>query len=146
MSQFSRVLQYTGSAILWVTTTASAARYPEISLDAKDIIRIEIGKDDEPVGRSNSDLMETNRQLRRRVHRLEQALRQVQDQIYRLEERPVAAIALPKEVTCYIKTTFKGTVSGSGGSEAEARAKALKACDDVDGGFSCEDRNVKCGS
>lgn len=119
---------------------ASAAT-PNFKLDARDVIRIEIGAESE----DNSP--QSNANLRRRVHRLEQALRQLQDQLFRLEDAHAhSAVAPQKEHTCYIKTSFRGTVYGKGGSEAEARAKAMQSCDSVQGGFSCEDSNVKCGS
>lgn len=126
-----------------------------IKLNAKDVIRVEIGTDDEedynPKGDKVSYLLQTNKELRRRIHRLEQAMRQMQDQIYRLEDasaRPILAVNTPpmQNHTCYIKTTFKGTQIGKGTSEMEARANAMKACDDAGGGFSCDDENVKCGN
>lgn len=138
-----------------VTTSVGMAlpAIPGFKIDAKDVIRIEIGTDDDDApmnGDRTAYLVSANRELRRRVHRLEQALRQMQDQMYRLEEsnyRAVAAVQLQpaKEYTCYLQTSWDGTVYGKGGSEVEARAKALQSCGEKGRGF-CNDRDVKCGS
>ena len=142
---------------LVVSSVGFAGPFSGVKLDGKDLIRIEIGSDEEEAPRASGDqvsyLLQDNRRMRTRIRRLEQAMRQMQDQIYRMEDfnsRPVVAVAAPvaaKEYTCYIKTTFKGTVFGKGTSEAEARAKALQSCDSVGGAsFDCDDDKVKCGN
>ena len=152
--KFAVAMFFLTSSVGFAGSVGFSATLPGISINTRDIVRVDIGPDEDEVPRQGIDqvgyLTENNRNLRRRVRRLEQALRQMQDQIYRLEDsnaRPMVVAAEPqREFTCYIKTTFKGTVFGKGSSEMEAKAKALKSCDDVGGGFSCEDGNAKCGS
>jgi hypothetical protein len=122
-----------------------------ISIGGQEIIRIDADNQavivDTGRPRSTNELQMENARLRERVLRLEMAVRQLQERTFSLEvtgSRPAPAPA--KEFACYIKTTFNGTVMAKGSSEAEARAGALKACDDKDGGFSCEESKIKCSS
>lgn len=153
-------MKWAKSAVIGTLTLSSMAMagnpFAGIKLDAKDVIRVEIGSDEDDDYSGKGDrvnyLLQANKNLRRRVHRLEEALRQMQDQIYRLEDasaRPILAVntpPAPTSFTCYIKTTFRGTQIGKGSSEVEARANALKACSDANGGFDCEEEKVRCGN
>jgi hypothetical protein len=138
---------------LALVSTGAMAR-SGISINGRDIIRIDVEDDmgDIQVGRTLSiqDVQKENKRLRRRVHRLEQAVRQLQDRAYALESAPrithVAPARVPRDSTCYIKTTFHGTVMGKGANEHEARANTLRACEKSDGGFDCEDGKIKCGN
>lgn len=143
-------MKLSGLALVLFLAPAFAFGATGISIGGQEIIRIEA--DDRVTvetgrPRSISDLQMENARLRERVLRLEMAVRQLQERTFSLEVTGARQAAAPaKEHACYIKTTFKGTVMGKGASEAEARAGALKACDDKDGGFSCEENNVKCSS
>lgn len=122
-----------------------------ISIGGKDVIRIDVEEDaitDSIHARTTSELHAENSRLRKRVQRLEMAVRQLQDRTFNLEvsnNRPTVTLA-PKEHTCYLKTTFEGTMMGKGGSEAEARAKALQECDNKNGGLSCKEENLRCSA
>jgi hypothetical protein len=143
-------MKQSGLALVLFLAPALAFGGTGISIGGQEIIRIDA---DERVvvetgrPRSVSDLQMENARLRERVLRLEMAVRQLQERTFSLEVTGARQAAAPtKEYACYIKTTFNGTVMGKGASEAEARAGALKACDDKDGGFSCEESKIKCSS
>lgn len=48
-----------------------------------------------------------------------------------------------KSFSCYIKTTFRGTFTGTGKTLNAAKGKAMKACTDSGEPF-CDDKNLKC--
>jgi len=117
---------------------SSIASASKLTIRAADIIKIQISDENMPEMSTRA----TNRQLRRRVRQLERAVQQMQAQVYNLQ----IDVAIPsrKTHTCFIKTTFHGTVSGTAGSLAEAKAKAMKACDTTGSHFSCETKNLNC--
>ncbi len=118
-----------------------------ISIGGRDFFRIEV--DDSPLPSetivlSQPDLSRENHRLRRRLARLEQAVRALQDQVFVMKRTtPVALVA--ENHACYIVTPFDGTMTGKGTSEAEARGNVLKACSQQGGGMACRDSEVKCG-
>ncbi len=133
-----------------------------IHIGGSEIIRIDDDSDlviEANGAASLANLRRENRILYRRIARLEAAVRQLQSKTFNLEmnaaensvgnvvgsalqafAKPIAA----KEFTCYLQTTFEGTVMGKGGSEAEAKANTLQACDKKNGGFSCRADKVQC--
>ena len=146
------------AAFTLVPVLASAGT---LTINGRDVIRIDVD-DDEPAVRSRSmslsELAAENERLRRRLKKLERAVRQLQDRTFDLENAPARTVIVPTqpsqpvqprgktEYTCYVKTTFKGTVMGKGSTEAEARAAALRDCEAKDGGFDCDDAKLKCGN
>lgn len=118
-----------------------------ISIGDEEVVRIEIshdGDDDLVVGNQVEHHRKQNKRLRARIRRLEQAVAQLQAQVFHL--RPTSVQVAVTEFTCYINTPFNGTAYGKGGSKAEATAKALSACEAKGGGMACSDRHVRCGS
>lgn len=121
------------------------------SLNGRDIIRIE--SDDsidsyEDRAMSLQELRDQNRKLRKRLNRLEKAVRQMQDRVFNLEAAPVnTAPRAPKIHSCYISTSFDGTLTAQGSSEAEARGKVLNECHKkTSSSVFCSEIHVKCGS
>lgn len=84
----------------------------------------------------------SNRELEQRIWMLERAVNQLQNQVFRLSDQgPREA---PKTSSCYLKTSLKGTFTGSGASKTEAKGKALKACTDAGGGIFCDETELRC--
>jgi len=124
-------------------------------LEFGKIIRIEVpdkGEDFEH-GKSNvNKLKRENRALRKRVIKLELAVRQIQEALtarryeraypYQRYVPTPAPVKKGAAWTCMITTSFKGTFSGEGHTQLAAKSKALKACE-TGGGSFC-DRKVKC--
>jgi len=83
--------------------------------DGRNIMRIEIGDD-----RDDRDML-------RRVRRLEQAVRDLQDQVYQLQSTPVAA---PRRhyVVCSGTYFRAGPLSARANTETEARASLMSQC------------------
>lgn len=100
-----------------------------------------------PVPRGRS----SNADLRERVYRLERAVEQLQAKVFELSNGAGGAQPVPttipanQMVTCYIKSSFKGTFMETAATETAAKAAVMQKCDAGEGGLSCEERNVKCG-
>lgn len=132
--------------VAFIPTFAIAAT--SISMGGRDVIRIEVDEESVPSNsvRGTGDIQAENLKLRRRVQRLEMAVRQLQDRTFSLETRPQVASAPANNFTCFIKTTFEGTMIGKGSSEVEAKGNALKECDAKNGGLSCKEENARCST
>lgn len=91
-------------------------------------IRIEIGDDRD------------DREMLRRVHRLERAVRELQEKVYQLESTP-APQAL---VTCYGTMFIAGLVRGQGSTRAEAVMNALADCEKRAHPMHCEEKKLTC--
>ena len=124
--------------IIIVTVAITLPAFAQkVSLNANDIVRIEISDEKSKSGKG------AVKELRRRVRLLEKAVKQLQEQVYDLKY--AGTVNTPKKThTCFISTTFHGTVSGTASTLAAAKAKALKACDAKGAGLSCEPKNLKC--
>jgi len=104
-----------------------------LPLWAEDIYRIEVEKNS-----SNGD-------LKKRVQRLEQAVDQLQRKVFDLENSKQAAVPTSNFKTCFIKTPFDGTFTGSEPTEAAARASALEKCNHkAKNNIYCEEKELKC--
>ncbi|MGZ3651028.1 MAG: bZIP transcription factor [Bdellovibrionota bacterium] len=128
----------------------SALLFGATPLVAEDIYRIEAGKS-------------RDRDLQRRVQRLEQAVDQLQRKVFDLETRPSgtppgagspsggfagppAGTSASTFTTCYIKTPFDGTFSATEPTETAARAGALEKCNaKAKSSIYCEEKDLKCG-
>ena len=102
---------------------------------AEDIVRIEVGKS----GKSISQ-----RDLQRRVILLERAVWQLQRRIFDLESR--GSQPKPTAADTWICSTkaFGNEYTGTGGSKAVAKHKALESCKRGNDGSSFHCRNVTC--
>lgn len=99
--------------------------------DGRTIVRIDV----------NTDNRQDIRSMSRRIRRLEQAVRALQNRVYELEDdAPRRAEVIIH--TCTLPTTFSGTFIGKGRTNAEARANAVNACERGDG-FPCHDGRIK---
>lgn len=115
-----------------LVSVVAAAESFSIKINSDDVLKIQTGP--------QHSASATVRDLEERIYRLERAVSQLQNEVFRLSETPRKA---EKEVSCYIKTTFKGTFTGNGKTQNEAKGKALKACGDG-GSMFCDENDVKC--
>lgn len=96
--------------------------------EGRSIVRIEIGDD-----RDDRDML-------RRVRRLEQAVRDLQTQVYQLQDAP-------RTVTmnvCSGNFFSAGTFVGKAESRIEAMAIVIAKCQRAGGGIFCKERDVRC--
>jgi hypothetical protein len=125
-------------ALMMVMTclTASAqSRRGEGRIDLRNgdsTVRISIGND-----RDNSYL------LTRRVRLLEEAVRDLQDQVYDLRENERPRERSERVVVCSLKTSFRGTYIGKASTRLEAEALARNNCQRAGAPF-CSSEEVKC--
>lgn len=82
--------------------------------DGRNIVRIEVGDDRD------------DREMLRRVRRLEQAVREMQEQVYQLQSTPAPRRSY---VACSGQFFSVGTVSARGNTETEARGNLAQACE-----------------
>lgn len=95
--------------------------------DGPSIIRIEVGDD-----RDDRDML-------RRLRRLEQAVRELQNKVYQLEEGP----RLETITTCRVKFFSVGNVEAEGRSLGEAQMNTLNECKRRGGGIFCKLDEIK---
>lgn len=96
--------------------------------DGRAIVRIEIGDD-----RDDRDML-------RRVRRLEQAVRDLQNQVYQLQDAP-------RTITtnvCSGNFFSAGTFTGKAESRIEAISIVIAKCQRAGGGIFCKERDVRC--
>ncbi len=88
-----------------------------------------------------------NRELRERVRLLEAAVRQLQEEVYRLKNSDTpTGYGRPSQrpsYTCFLNTPFDGSFYGKGDTKLEAKAKALNDCEKKDKGY-CNANQVTC--
>jgi hypothetical protein len=96
--------------------------------DGRNIIRIEIGDDRD------------DREVLQRVRRLEQAVRDLQDQVYQISTTPRTRTVH----TCGAEIFATGYVSGSGMTKIEAIENAMADCKKKDGGIFCSSDKLIC--
>jgi hypothetical protein len=105
--------------------------------------RIEIGNGDSTVRISIGNDRDNNIFLTRRVRLLEEAVRDLQDQVYDLRENDFPRERTETEVVCSLKTSFRGTYLGKASTRLEAEALARNACQRAGAPF-CSSEEVKC--
>lgn len=81
------------------------------------------------------------RDLNLRVRMLEEAVRDLQAQVYDLRDQPRSRVV--KSVVCALKTNFDGTFIGKASTRLEAEAIARSKCRDADASF-CSTTEVQC--
>ena len=96
--------------------------------DGKTTVRINVGEDD--------------RDQNARIRRLEQAVRDLQAQVYDLQDTQVSTRIVTTHV-CSLKTTFEGTMVGKSSSRVEAEAEARNKCVRARA-LSCSTTSVTC--
>jgi hypothetical protein len=104
---------------------------------AEQVFRIEVGHDYKNY--SDSD-------LRRRVWELERAVEQLQMRVFQLEAKPTQVIAPAPATDSWICTVkaMGNTYTGTGGSKAVAKSKALEACKAGQNGDGFFCKNAEC--
>ena len=110
--------------------------------DGRSILRIDVGDD-----RDDRDML-------RRVRRLEQAVRDLQDQVYQLQVAPppppiVVAAPIPRRTVYVCGGQFftAGYLSARGYTESEARANLNSVCQRSGEGIcitGSHNRNIRC--
>ncbi len=79
-------------------------------------------------------LYRENRALRKRIHRLELAMIQIQDAMFDLQQSE----PIPMKYSCALQTRNRGTFLGQGNTKTEAKARARMACEQEGSPFWCE--------
>ncbi len=79
-------------------------------------------------------LYRENRALRKRIHRLESAMIQIQDAMFDLQQSE----PIPMNYSCSLQTRNRGTFLGQGNTKTEAKARARMACEQEGSPFWCE--------
>lgn len=98
--------------------------------DGRNVVRISVGDD-----RDERDML-------RRIHRLEQAVRDLQDQVYQLQSAPQQVSV--KVHVCTGKMFRAGQVTGKGSSRVEAIGNAMDDCSAKRGDIFCEEDKLRC--
>lgn len=112
-------------ALAIMTTTLSFAASAK---DERPVIRITVGQD-------------KNQDTHRRIQRLEEAVRDLQDMVYDLQDDRRDRVIT--EYVCVIKTNFDGSFVGRGPTKIEAQANAVAACKKGRASF-CESTQQSC--
>lgn len=123
--------------IMTCLTASAQSRRSEGRIDLRNgdsTVRISIGND-----RADNYL------LARRVRLLEEAVRDLQDQVYDLRENDVPRERSEKVVVCSLQTNFDGTFIGKASTRLEAEALARNNCQTAGASF-CSSTEVKCES
>lgn len=114
------------SIILWLTLLHVGSTL------AGEVFRIEIGKDYQKY---------SNRELRERIWRLEKAVSQLQEKVFKLESQGHTGA---DSWICTINS-LAGNFSATGGSKAVAKAKVQEKCNKKEpGSIFCRDDKTKC--
>lgn len=107
---------------------SAVARDYRDSRDDRPIVRISVGQD-------------RNQDTHRRIQRLEEAVRDLQDMVYDLQDDRRDRVFT--EYVCALKTNFQGTFIGKGSAKIEAQANAVNACKRSGAAF-CESTQQQC--
>jgi hypothetical protein len=81
--------------------------------------------------------------VHQRLRLLEEAVRDLQDQVFDLRDRPRREAR--SMVVCSLKTTFEGTFIGKAPTKLEAEAEVRNKCEDARAAF-CSSAKVVCES
>lgn len=116
-------------ALMMTAMSLSAvARDYRDSRDDRPVVRISVGQD-------------RNQDTHRRIQRLEEAVRDLQDMVYDLQDDRRDRVIT--EHVCALKTNFQGTFIGKGSTKTEAQANAVNACKRSGAAF-CESTQQQC--
>jgi hypothetical protein len=99
---------------------------------AEEVFKIEIGKDYKSFSHS---------EMQRRVWELERAVWQLQQKVFQLENKPSAPSS--DSWICTAKA-MGNSYTGTGGSKAVAKSKAIEACKAARGGDGFFCKEVEC--
>lgn len=97
--------------------------------DGRTIVRIDVGE-------------ENDREMALRIRRLEQAVRDLQAQVYDLRDTEPRTRVVTTHI-CSMTTTFDGTFVGKATSKIEATAITRQKCEQADASF-CSSNTVTC--
>ncbi len=129
-----KVLMMSGVVLGFVFSGAPEA----LAKRSDNVIRIEVGNE------LTSEDEISKRELERRIYKLERAVRQLQDRVFELESKTPEE-SKDTSYTCYIETSFHGTITAESKSLTKAKAEALKKCTKETKELVCKGENVKCG-
>jgi len=119
--------------LVLVTATTSFAQ------SRRDNGRIEIGNGRSTVRITVNDRVDSNQN--ERIRRLEEAVRDLQNQVYDLRDQPQTTIV--RMNVCSLKSTFDGTFIGKASTRIEAEAEARNKCERARVNF-CSTTRVNC--
>lgn len=120
-----------------VLIASSLVSLPVSALERDSIIIIKPDSDNKPYN-SNAKLWE-------RIHRLERAVAQLQDQVFHLSTNQIQAV---NHTTCMISTPFDGSFHATAATKMAASAEALQKCMKGTGNkeIYCNERVMTCGN
>jgi hypothetical protein len=121
-----------GVLIVSLVSGSALADSLNIKIGSDDVLRIQAG--------SQHSSNATIRELEERVYRLERAVAQLQNEVFRLSEQPRKVAE--KKVSCYLNTTFDGTITAKGDSKNECAGKVLHECNEKGVAF-CKEKDIK---
>jgi hypothetical protein len=98
--------------------------------NASSIVRIELGDDRD------------DREMLKRIVRLERAVRELQEKVYDLEATPVRV----EGAICSAKFFKAGYIEATAAGMVQARAEVLRQCEKLDGGIFCDSKEIKCNN
>lgn len=128
---------------LLILVAAVVVCFPSAYAQRDDVIRIEV-----PRGEREYESY-SNRELRRRVDRLERAVRQLQERVFELEyaKNTPAPTATPEKSmwTCRIDSMGKIHVA-SAKTKAKAIADLISKCSSATSSIHCDESDAKCGN
>lgn len=103
-----------------------------LPLYSGEVFRIEIGKDYEKY---------SNRELKERIWRLERAVSQLQEKVFKLE---TSGTNNPDSWLCTINS-LAGNFTATGGSKVVTKARVAEKCNKKEpGSIFCKDSHIKC--
>lgn len=127
-------------------TTESVVAQPKVILPEHFVKIPEDG--DRTFDKKKAKQDEEIRLLKARTKVLEEAVRQLQEEVYWLryanDIKPSPKERNPSVWFCSVKSAFDRTYTGQGETQVEARAKAMDSCEKADGGLHCKDEKMVC--
>lgn len=131
-----KIKYFLAFVVLVTLSFSSFAQRPSVSATG----RISIGGGRTIVGISVGEGRANREQLTRRILRLEQAVRDLQIQVYNLSQSD-----LPSRERWECKVTaFSDTYFGRGNSQNLARSNAQRACLEKRSSMFCKDDDIRC--
>lgn len=96
---------------------------------------------------SNNKHYNNNAKLWDRIHRLERAVAQLQDQVFHLSTNQIQVAAV-NHTTCMISTPFHGSFHATSPTKMAASAEAIQKCmsGTQNNEVYCNDKKMTCGN
>jgi hypothetical protein len=122
-----------------VLIASSLVSLPVSALDRDSIIIIKPDSNNKPYN--------NNAKLWDRIHRLERAVAQLQDQVFHLSTNQIQVAAV-NHTTCMINTTFNGSFNATAPTRMAAAAETMEKCmkGTNNSQIDCNEKKMTCGN